>query len=309
MKTSIQIIFVAILVFFISKQYIENPHCWAFAKNNEHCTKPEAPFMLQQFFLHVDTTGLAVEIRLNGIPLVKDAEGSGFQETQPVNIWLKTGDNSLSVHLSAPETSKTEAPLEPTGTSAQVRLFRHRKGSAAPDPAEVLVNFSWSPDNNNPGVTSHEWQETVDIPQESLPKSILWSQAQSISSISEQDKQGMFKSLNALATALNQNRFEDAFLMMQSRYQDEASSNEKPLERVKSAVLELWTMMRSEPGLNMDLPKFDELRFEVIGQDNLVHIHWPDHEAPIMFSDNENEIGYGIVLYFASIDGKWIIAR
>ena len=267
--------------------------------------------MLQHFFLQSDFFGLAITILLNGVPIVIDTTGDGYQETQPVNIWLKPGENKLSVQLDQVGNLEGGTTLGSVDSSAKIRLFRHREGSVRPDPVEVLANFSWPLIDTDIDIRKdqYEWSKTVVIPQGYIAETIQWSRSQSVGSLLIEDKQKIFQLLSRLALALQEKKFEHAFSMMKVKFQDEAVSNGKSLARVKSSVLELWQMMSDTPSLEMRLPSFEELQFHIVGRRNLIVVDWPGHESPIMFIDNEREIGYGIDLYFAIIDGAWVITR
>jgi len=267
--------------------------------------------MIDIYFLKVSATGLGILIQLNGVPVVVEPEGFGFEETMPVNQWLKSDNNTLQVSLIRPEPdAEDEADSGGTGEpeEAQVSLFLHQQGADAPTPALVLAELNWP----SAGVTPtypHDWSQPLTGPLNVPPGMSLWNRTVPIGGIDTHAQQSMHQIAVNVAKLLSQKNLEEAFRFMGIKYQDEAIAEGKPPERIKAAVIELWEYMVSIPDIRLEEMAIDMFDFDLVGEQHLVKMARKDGMPAILFEDAEDETVFGIPLYFSKIGDQWVIIR
>lgn len=269
--------------------------------------------MIENHYLQVNASGLVITVSLNGVPLVVDNDGEGIQETVPANLWLKKEDNILFVTAKLPEAKDVDAEKGeelPTETVREydVIFFHHQSGAESPQSAQILSQLSW-PDSEIPEIYPNSRSEKIEQTFLNIPRSLLWSQAATLTALSVRDKQDIYAIAVQLADLLSQKKLDDAFQLMKYRYDDEALVEGKPAALIKNVVLEMWDSILSQQGPQLQPIVFEELNFDVVGENKLVLVTQSDGYPAIEFEDKIEEISYGIQLMFAKINNRWTIVR
>ena len=110
-------------------------------------------------------------------------------------------------------------------------------------------------------------------------------------------------------SARDNRNFDEAFKFLRLKYQDEAILESKPLNQIESAVKELWQFMTSIQGLKLHSVSIDDLDFSIVGRQHIVQVSRKDGAPAILFEDTDEEVFYGIPLFFANINKQWIVIR
>jgi hypothetical protein len=268
--------------------------------------------MTDSYFLQVDAGQLSIAVYLNGISMLVEGRGLGIHETQPVNLWLKPSNNVLQVMLTQPEIQRVKSPtdssVESQSEKVDINLFLHDKAKNIPTILKSLAHFQW-PLAGVSSVYPYRWSYPIAAQISGLPTSLLWGYAAHTENLSPVDRQAMTSIIFSLAGLLQQKRLEEAFQIMRFRYQDEAVAEGKPIARIKSAVLELWEVMLGNDSLEYLPVPNEQLLFAVVGEKNIVRVSKENGSPAIEFIDRSAKNTYGIPIYFASINGQWIIIR
>lgn len=260
--------------------------------------------MKEKYFLQVKADGVGISVNLNGVPLIDEPEGLGIQETIPINYWLMHKDNSLNVTLTHPEVVTEENKFE----EAQVILFVHDQSSDSPKIAKQIAILEWP----LPGVKRvypYNWSTKI---AETIPLtlgSLLWYKTSAIMAVDQVAKSSIYNLIRHISELIRQRNFDDAFKFLRLKYQDEALLENKSVDQVELAVKELWEFMTSLQGLKLQNISIEDLDFSIVGRQHLVQVSRKDGAPPILFEDTEDEVFYGVPLFFANINNQWIAIR
>jgi hypothetical protein len=260
------------------------------------------------FYIKVFKLYCTITVLLNGVPIIVDEGVGEYQATLPVQQWLKSQNNVLKVSLSRPRVTEGTPHDQKAKSSGQADLvfFKHQAGAASSTVGELISEFHWT---DSPGFLPHSWSEPIRRQFPELPASTLWSRAEVLNSLTAFDKESIFTAASQLAALLSAHRLDDAFSLMQVKYQDEATLEGKSLERVASAVKELWAMMLDQGVLKLELINLSQLEFTIVGDNRAVFVRKVNGNPVILFEEPVEEMFYGIPLYFCKINGNWVIIR
>ncbi|HKB16719.1 MAG TPA: hypothetical protein VKF62_11685 [Planctomycetota bacterium] len=261
--------------------------------------------MRTTFFLSVEAAGVRIVAGLNDVPLLVGEEPGGIVSTEPVQVWLKPAGNRLTVELSWPP---DRAFLKGTAR-AEVTVFVHDPSSEAPKPAKVLARFRWPV----PGVEEEyprRHEERVEDPIPDPPPTLLWKEAAPIGELGSKDRTAILALVKKLHSALARRAGEEAFSLLQYRYEEEARAEGKPLERVRRAILDTYDWMFGTGELVV-FPPLDphSARFRRVADDRLVLVDRKDGLAAVYFENPAEGLAFGIPVYAARVRGEWRIAR
>ncbi|GAA6172873.1 hypothetical protein NBRC116592_25430 [Colwellia sp. KU-HH00111] len=260
--------------------------------------------MKEKYFLQVKANGLGIKVYLNGVPLVEEPEGFGIQETIPVNYWLMHKENSLHVQLTHPEVVSEENQTE----EAQVILFVHDQSSDSPKIAKEIAIFEW-PLTDVKQTFPYNWSIKIDKIIPLTLGSLLWYKTSAIQTVDESAKLSIYNLIRHVPDLIRNRNFDEAFKFLRLKYQDEAILESKPLNQIESAVKELWQFMTSIQGLKLHSVSIDDLDFSIVGRQHIVQVSRKDGAPAILFEDTDEEVFYGIPLFFANINKQWIVIR
>ena len=267
--------------------------------------------MNRMYFLDVTCSGLGISVELNDIALVNELTGESIRETQPVNNWLRSEANTLTVKLT-PALPEPNEPLVFGEQSASVVLFISELGAQTIQVGKVLSSFSWpltATDTEVTFVLPYEFSERTD---ELVPmpcNMVLWNKTSPIAALSSQDKKNIYDCVKHLSSLIMSKHTIEAFQFMGLKYQDQALADNKPISRLQAAAIEMWEHMASMPGLELQEIAPDELRYDLVGHSHLVNVTRLDGAPAVLFEDHEDEMYFGLPLMFGLVEGKWRVVR
>ncbi|MES3022230.1 MAG: hypothetical protein V4857_11685 [Pseudomonadota bacterium] len=270
--------------------------------------------MIDRYFLEVSVNvrNVAIAVTLNGVLLVEEREGRGYRETLPVNHWLKRSNNLLQVTLTSARSVGSSPAAQDSAPAkknqVEVTLFLHDTKAETPKSALNLAQFV-RPSNGAPISAPHAWSQSIATTLQNLPATRLWQYATPLDGLSQQDRQEMSAVVHLLGRSLSQKRLEEAFQLMQIRYLDEATAQDKDPLRLKNAVLKLWRDMLAADGIQYREAPADQLKFQIMGEQNLVQVCRADGSSALKFELPAEGLSYEIPTYFALISKRWMIVR
>ena len=251
---------------------------------------------IKKHYIKVKMVGAIASISINGIPFLKNIDTEGLVTTEPVNQWLKNGENSLSYTI-YPDTESTSYTPK-----LSALIFLHDDKEEFPTPLKNLAEISFSPEKDD----VYPVRKTVSFKINDTIATKLWDDAVIISEISSQDKNEMIEIATKLSNAvLNDTKL--AIDIQLYKIQEDALAEGKTVERLKEVASDSYQWLHSQKDLKADSLQPDNVKFNICGNGYLVNLlRVNDEEAIILESD---DMFFDIGLYFAKIKGHWTIVR
>jgi len=263
--------------------------------------------MKDNYYLEVSASGVGIVVELNGVPVVKEFDGEGYQEALPVNAWLRKSANTLKVSL-LPPVPDEEDP-QPIGEQVvMVKLFLNQAGAQSIEVAKVLSVFTW-PLLDIPSLIPYQFQDVIREPIATPSAMTLWNQTKAVNTLSPRDHQFMFESIQHFSSLLLAKNYDQAFKFMGLKFNDQALTSIHPASELKAAVVEMWEHLLSMEEVKLQKVGLQDLKFEVVGDGHLVEVTRIDGAPAILFEDVDEEMMYGIPLYFGMVNEQWRILR
>lgn len=88
-------------------------------------------------YIKIELNNAIADISINGIPFIKNLDTDSFITTEPVNLWLKNGENTLSYTIYADEDTENYSP------SLSASVFIHDEKQEIPTPLETLTTIHY----------------------------------------------------------------------------------------------------------------------------------------------------------------------
>ncbi|GIW72596.1 MAG: hypothetical protein KatS3mg102_2138 [Planctomycetota bacterium] len=256
--------------------------------------------MTELFYLRVESAGVAMRAGLDDAPLAWDLSGEGLYLPRPINQWLRSGTNALTVLVSAP----TDPELAAVGARLRAEVFLHDSASPTPRPARVLARFRW-PQEGLAESYPYAARIAFELPQ--APPVRLWAEAEPIAALGPQDRGAILEQTRALASAIAERRYEQAWRLVAYRYEEEARASGLELARLREQVLQQYAMIAEQPGCRLLALPEEDLELELVAGRRLVLVSRRRHPEAIAFEDALGAWRIGV--YFARLGGHWVIAR
>lgn len=256
--------------------------------------------LLRYYFLDITTVGVSADIGLNGVPILTDGKGVGVRTILPVNEWLWSGENFLTIHLAWPE----QKPHEPGEAEVKVSLFEADPNTDMPEPHVVHAEVVW-PQPAIPELYPHVFKMPAQI--KLAPPAQLWAEAEVVEKLNDGHKQEILTLVEQLRQALMNRNAEAALKLLAYRYQDEARAYGANAEVVLGNVAKQYEIMWSEPTPRSAPLDPDAVTFIQGAGNKLLKVAGPNFNDAVVINTEAAE--YQIQVYAAKIGGQWRIAR
>ncbi|OQY28746.1 MAG: hypothetical protein B6244_06185 [Candidatus Cloacimonetes bacterium 4572_55] len=259
--------------------------------------------MVDYYYISVISIGFGLQIRINDIPIISDLTGEGITTDEPINRWIKPGENKLSIRLEPPAI----LPENISKPKLEVKAFIADPASEAPKPGQMLRDFTW-PDPDIPvGEITYPYTHTADFPGGSSPSVKLWDEAETLSGLTDHDHKNILHLINQLRQALINRQTSDAFSYLEYRYAEEARSEGKTLQRLRDVVIEQYDWMYSMGDITID-PLVDEnASFELVGNNQVVFVEQKPNLSALHIYQPDSDLLFGIPVFLSKIKGQWTI--
>ncbi|MCW8935132.1 MAG: hypothetical protein OQK98_10445 [Gammaproteobacteria bacterium] len=247
-------------------------------------------------YIKVEMKDAISDISLNGVPFIKNLDTDGFITTEPVNLWLKNGKNTLAYTIHSDDENTSYSP------QVNALVFTHDSTQEFPTPLKNLASISYSHSEKSkyPVTKSIEFQLNEKI------NTRLWDDAEKITALNQNDKNEMIEIANNLAKfVLNDTK--QAINLQSYKIQEDALSEGKTIDRLIEAATKSYEWLRSQDALKIDNINSNEINFNICGDGQLVNMMRSNNEDAIIIESEE--MYFDIGLYFSKIKGKWTIVR
>ena len=261
--------------------------------------------MTSRFYLHVRALGIASMVSVNDSLVSMDLEADGVVVTEPVDTWIKPGDNLLQVDLRWPEGH----PYAPGLAEAEATLFIADPGFDSPRPGRVLARLEWPPPGHVEEQDQFPLRRQLTFQVSTAPATRLWEDAENVSRLGRWDRSEIFGRVAEVRQALMNGQPERAYDLLSYRYAEEARAEGKPEARIRAAVLEGYRDMYSFGHLDHSPVDEQSLILRPLSDGKLVHVMREGYLDAILALHRPSGTGFGISVYMARIGGQWIIVR
>ena len=261
--------------------------------------------MTRRFYLNVRVLGVASTVSVNDALVSVDLEADGVVVTDPVDTWIKAGENLLQVELRWPEGQ----PFVTGQAEAEATLFITDPGSDSPRPGRVLARIEWPPAGHMEEEDNYPLRRQATFQTSPVPPTRLWQEAETVTQLGQWDRAEIFKRVTDLRQALMSEQPERAFDLLSYRYAEEARAEGKPEARIWAAVLEGYRDMFSFGHLDHAPVDEQNLILRPLSDGKVVHVMREGYMDAILALHRPSGTGFGIPVYMARIAGQWTIVR
>lgn len=256
------------------------------------------------YFLNFQSQQLATSVNLNGIPLFSDLNGQGGGITMPANPWILPEGNKLGIEI-----------LSETGENPRLeaQLFIHDNESSSPKVGQMLASFSYPFPEEIP-VIPLPLKKKIPIADEfliKLPPAKLWSEAETINSLTEEDKQTILTLADEVTKAFAEKNITRLYELMEYRYTDQALASYHDPKDIKEVVYDQfeWIFDKASDKI-MPIPMDKEkVSFTLAANNKLVLLHRKKGNKAVIFDDPIEKNLTSIDIFASRINGKWCITR
>ncbi|MFK5949306.1 MAG: hypothetical protein QM500_11125 [Methylococcales bacterium] len=249
-------------------------------------------------YVKVEMKDAIANISINDVPFIKNLETDGFITTEPVNLWLKNDENTLSITIYQNNKSVDYSPV------VSATVFIHDEKQDVPTPLKTLATIQFNIETKSE--IKYPVTKSVKFKINTKIKTELWNDAEKINEINAQDKTEMIDIAKKLSKSIL-NDTKQAIDLQLYKLQDDALAEDKTVERFKEVATKSYQWLRTQKDLKIDDIEIGKMKFNICGNNRLVNMVRDNNEEAIIFESDE--MFFDIGLYFAKINGNWTIVR
>lgn len=247
-------------------------------------------------YIKVEMTDAISDISINGVPFIKNLDTDGLVTTEPVNLWLRNGENTISYSIYPHEESTGYSP------KLSASIFLHDDKQEMPTPLKILATIEHTSDPE----VKYPFTKSIKFNINNKIFTKLWDDAETINSINSQDKAQMIQLANKLANSVLNNTKQAVDLQLY-KIQEDALSEGKTVDRLKEVAAKSYEWLQKQENLKIDEIDPDEIKFNICGSGQLINMTRKNNEDAIIIESED--MYFDIGLYFARIKGNWTIVR
>ncbi len=254
--------------------------------------------MQDLYFMRVESENLKGVVELNGAPLFK-TKSKISNVDYPINMWLKPQGNVVNVDLAVIS--------EKSPWHLKLYLFLHDKNEEVPTPSRILFDLNQI---EGLGDSRKKLDMNFDVKQRLPELTSVWAEAESLQSVKQEDIKEMVAIANAFATAVKEGRIEDVLKIIDYKISEDAMSEGKIKENLVEVNREGFEMLSSETGVEVSVVGNENAKVSMLGANKMVLLEKlvDDKLMDAIIFDGKDYV-YEIPLYFAKINGSWVVVR
>ena len=261
-----------------------------------------APLVKYRYTFEVQST-IGFTLIFNGTELVFFEGGGMYSDSIFLNDWMISGINDFSINL-LPLNGPTQN--EPLCTFA-LKQYK-KKPSGAPEEL-VLYTYQWSTDEKRRDISEN-------FSPEAFP-SVLMEKAARIGSstgaLPRDDQSELTAMVQALKQAFSGKDIAAINVLLERKYEDIAAVRFLPAEEYRKENAALYTALMEKPEFTVP-PVNGHYSFHPVANGSLVKVMqgrtgFPEAALVLEYRDGGKKAQYEQNLYFAKIDGRWVILR
>ena len=249
--------------------------------------------LMPQFALDVTNTKLVYTITLNGFP-VDDSPGNanGHFSSTRVGKYIADGQNTVSIHLSAPDPKFLSSFALGLRASGNPQLFEYEWDASVPHPHPPLP-------------VQHEGHFTTHLPTgpwawQTAPKIILDAPT----------KAAINAHLKRLFDALNTKNIAASVALFAPRNHEEALALGQTAAEADQDSQEGWKEDFTSPGWRMYPIDYPHLRYELVANERVVHVLRSDGGVPLINAAADSDgLHSSYDIYLCLVHRQWTVIR
>ena len=249
----------------------------------------------------IEKNGLLLTLLINDVPIVLFSRHTDVDITEQLNRWIKPGKNILSIYLHWPggiSYSPDEARFYLRLEAVEIgRKFRE---------TPPLIEFIWPNTEREVEKYPYETQVAFDVESQDSPPSRLWREATQVV-IDEVTRQTIIDLILQLHQALQAKNTQVLSTLLDFKGIDSGVSHYLTQEDSRKSQLEFFQFFFDIPNWQMLPLKIDALEFHLLSEQRLILVSRPGMEPALQSNDAGPRLL--LPLYFAQIDGQWLVVR
>lgn len=250
----------------------------------------------KKYFIKIEMKGAKAVVYINDIPILRNPDNEGVVTTEPANLWLKSGKNTLSY------TVFPYGEIKEYNPSVALSVFLHNNKEDYPSPKEILGEIKLDRDKD------HEYplNKSIEFIIEDDVKTKLWNDAEKIINLSKKDKMQIISVIRELSEAILKDA-ERAIKLQMYKIEDDALAEGKSVEKLIDVASHSYEWLQSQKGVKLDNIDIDKIKFNICGDGQLINVIKDNGDEAIVYESED--MYFDIALYFSKINGKWTIVR
>jgi hypothetical protein len=254
-----------------------------------------------RYRMEIVSSSAAFNIMVNDVEILLNNGDAEFASQLELHDWMIPGDNKIDITIFWPEDVKFTAGI----SSASFKLFSNNN---------LLNEFTWpgaSPDS----VRSYPHTFTAVIEAGNFPKVLLDRAERVISSagvLPREDQAEIAGIAQELRTAIKEKDMDTIDRLFATKYADLAAARSASVSSIRNEARDQFTGLVEKPGYTVTFNGRNsyfsaaEDRAVRLGQGR---IGFPEPAIVITWKEGGKTMRWTMELYFAKIDGKWVIIR
>ncbi|MDR2768370.1 MAG: hypothetical protein LBB82_08620 [Treponema sp.] len=262
-----------------------------------------APRKTQLYVLDALVENAGVNLVVNGVELAWFDGGKSWSSSIPLNDWMVSGVNEYEIAVFWPEAVKFVPGI------SSVRFTLRLNG-------EVKEEITWAPEAGNE--TEQSWSHNIagTFRAEGFPRLMLEKAERVISStgaLSQEDQQAISDLAGELRAAFTNKDLSAAGELFKYKYADLSAARFVSEPSIRTGTDAIYEDIMGKDRYAVQ-PFWGRYNFQSTANDRLVktmqgRIGFPEPALVLTYREDGRTRRYEIDLYFAKIDGKWVILR
>jgi hypothetical protein len=255
--------------------------------------------MTDIYFLVVNSNNIYATVLLNDVPLVDLKDGSSIMNEIPVAGWLMPGSNALKIIARAkPEVDRITAEISAS-------IYLHDSTSDVPKPLKTVATIKFSGEDSD----FEKNEESVEITFEfsGEVKAKLWSEAETLSTISEKDKSVIISLVDGLGKAIINGEIDRAIDLQSYKIMDDALIEGSTPEEIEQAIKANYTWLKGQKGIELHKYNQREIEYTFMDKNKVVKLTRDGGEEILQLESSD--LFFEIPVFVSKINGVWKIVR
>jgi hypothetical protein len=258
-----------------------------------------------RYYFDISTNTAGFTLIVNGVELVYFEGGKSYSKSLDINDWMLFGDNEFEISIFWPD----DARYTPGKASGVFTLSMEETKSGGDTKTSELYALQW------PGslTENYPFSVTETFKPKQFPH-VLIEKAERITGVlprSDQEEITAVVEQLRQAFAAKDPALIDELLFI--KYADIAGARFVRLDAYKAEVNSFYTSLFEREAFTVR-PLYSRYNFQSTAADRLVKvmqgsIGFPEPALVMTYRENRRTLRYDLDLYFAKIDGRWIIVR
>lgn len=255
--------------------------------------------LFRQFYtFDIEARAAGFSLFLNGTELVFFEGGGDYSASTPLNDWMLPGENNFSITI-------VPFPVVPV-SSCTFSLVQQTEGVFPP---VVLFSFAWPDDGARREISGR-------FGAEGFPDLLAGKAERVISSsgvLSRSDQGEITALIQTFRQALSEKNLDALQSLLEAKCRDAAAARFISAEEYRAECRVFYSSLMEKPGFTV-LPFYGGYTFHSTADDRFVkvmqgRVGFPEPAVVVEYRDDSGKVRHEHDLYFAKIDGRWVIIR